>query len=278
MTGRLAIVVAAMLAALPASAADVKDLDSGPVVIGGYAFDHVIMVSGGFEEGDADKFLAATSGLSRVLVDLDSSGGLLNEGIDIGREIRVRQFATDVAPNRECLSACAFAWLAGTPRIADRSAVILFHHPWVIGNRDWDAAASAVLGAYLNSLGLSDKTIFFMTEKGKDEGNYLTEEIAEAYGIETVFTGEIAAENQQVAATKLVRGAKLLHCRLDRRVPYAGGDLCTEATAESITEVDVPPLYCGAWVPGYGNEFGAPTDRDHGAKIDCGVNPRARLQ
>jgi hypothetical protein len=51
MTARLSIVAAAMLAAAPAPAADVKELDFPPGVIGGYAFDRVIMMSGTFENG-----------------------------------------------------------------------------------------------------------------------------------------------------------------------------------------------------------------------------------
>jgi hypothetical protein len=116
-----------------------------------------------------------------------------------------------------------------------------------------------------------------LTEKGKDEGNPLDDETAQAYGIETVFTGEAAPVNRAIA-TKLVHGAKLLLCRLDRRAPYASGDLCTEATAEGISDINIAPLFCSAWMPGYGNEFGARTDRDHGMKVDCGSNIRARLR
>jgi hypothetical protein len=109
-----------------------------------------------------------------------------------------------------------------------------------------------------------------------DEGNPLTEETAQAYGIETVFTGEAGPLKRAIVTEKLVHGALVLGCRLDRRTPYASGENCVQGTAESNSVVDVPPLFCGAWVPGYGNEFGAPTDREHGVKVDCGVNPRAR--
>jgi hypothetical protein len=117
-----------------------------------------------------------------------------------------------------------------------------------------------------------------MTMKGKDEGNFLAEETAQAYGIETVFIGEAAPLNRAINTEKLVHGALVLVCSLDRRAPYASGESCVAATAESSIAADVPPLYCGAWVPGYGNEFGARTDREHGVKVDCGVNPRARLR
>ena len=245
----------------------------------GYVFDRVITVSGELVKGDADRFRDAISGADRILVELSSPGGLLGEGLDIGGEIRGHHSVTIVAPGWECASSCAFAWLAGTPRVAARSATIMFHHPWdVRGGHDFDAPTNALLGAYLGSLGLKSDAIFFMTEKGKDEGNPLTEETAQAYGIETVFTGEAAPLNRAVATEKFVHGALVLVCRLDPRAPYASGESCVAAAAESSTAADVPPLYCGAWVPGYGNEFGASTDRGHGVKIDCGVNPRARLR
>jgi len=275
----LAMVAAAMLAASQARAAEITERTSPNSVAGGYAFDHVVTISGELKKGDADKFYTAVSGFDHLLVELNGPGGLLEEGLAIGRAIRARHFATGVAPDWNCLSACAFAWLAGTPRIAGRSSVILFHHPYLSdADPDSAAAGSAILGAYLGSLALRDKAIFFMTEKGKDEGNFLTEETAQAYGVETVFMGKAASLNQAVATEKLVRGAKLLLCRLDRRAPYASGDLCTEATAEGISDINIAPLFCSAWMPGYGNEFGARTDRDHGMKVDCGSNIRARLR
>jgi hypothetical protein len=279
MRARLAMIAAAMLSASQAMTAEITQRDPGNDVIGGYVFDRVITVSGELVKGDADKFHMAISGFDHLLVELNGPGGLLEEGLIIGREVRARHFATGVAPDWRCLSACAIAWLAGTPRIAARSATILFHHPWHDeGTSDLDAAANAILGAYLGSLGLGETAIFFMTEKGKDEGNFLTEETAQAYGIETVFTGKAAPLSRAIATEKLVRGALVLVCRFDRRAPYASGESCVAATAESSIAVDVPPLYCGAWVPGYGNEFGARTDREHGVKVDCGVNPRARLR
>jgi hypothetical protein len=195
-----------------ARAAEITQRDPGNDVIGGYVFDRVITVSGELVKGDADKFHMAISGFDHLLVELNSPGGLLEEGLIIGREIRARHFATGVAPDWECSSACAFAWLAGTPRVAARSATIMFHHPWdVRGGHDFDAPTNALLGAYLGSMGLKSDAIFFMTEKGKDEGNFLTEETAQAYGIETVFTGEAAhlKRKRVIATEKLVRGAQV---------------------------------------------------------------------
>jgi hypothetical protein len=45
------MVAAAMLAATPAPAADLKELDYQHGVVAGYAVDHVITISGTFEKG-----------------------------------------------------------------------------------------------------------------------------------------------------------------------------------------------------------------------------------
>jgi hypothetical protein len=71
-----------------------------------------------------------------------------------------------------------------------RSSTVLFHHPRSIGgNQELDAVGNALVGAYLGSLGFGRPSIVFMTEKGPDEGNLLTEETAKAAGIEAFFTG-----------------------------------------------------------------------------------------
>jgi hypothetical protein len=44
------------------------------------------------------------------------------------------------------------------------------------------------MGAYLGSLGFGPPAIVFMTEKGPDKGNLLTEETAKDFGIEAFFT------------------------------------------------------------------------------------------
>jgi hypothetical protein len=85
-----------------------------------------------------------------------------------------------------------------------------------------------------------------MTEKGKDEGNPLNNETAQAYGIETVFIREAAPLNRAIATEKLVRGALVLGCRLDRRTERPMHREKTVCRARRSSVADVPPLFCGA--------------------------------
>ena len=52
----------------------------------------------------------------------NSDGGNLLAGIEIGKTIRLKSFATAVLDGLRCASACAFAWLGGSPRFMERGA------------------------------------------------------------------------------------------------------------------------------------------------------------
>jgi hypothetical protein len=129
------MVAAVMLAGSQAMAAEIKEDRS----LARPPFDSVVTVTGEIVKGDSDKFDAVVAA-RHPLVELNSPGGDLMEGLAIGETIRLRHLATYVAPNSGCLSVCAFAWLAGKPRGVDRSATVLFQRPRSVeGNQDLNA-------------------------------------------------------------------------------------------------------------------------------------------
>ena len=74
-----------------------------------------LTVSGGLKAGDEQRFLSAATNYSKGAVLLKSDGGNLFSGLQIGETIRLRGFSTGVAPGLPCASACALAWLGGSP-------------------------------------------------------------------------------------------------------------------------------------------------------------------
>jgi formylglycine-generating enzyme required for sulfatase activity len=146
----------------------------------------VVRLTGDIESGDDRYFrqalLAADS--DNVLVSLESDGGNLDAGIEIGRAIWFREAAT-VAEKGICASACALAWLAGRPRFMAPKARIGFHAPWH-GDPDRpeaSTAGSAVVGGYLRDLGLTSAAIAYINEPGPDEMRWLTAEDADTLNI-----------------------------------------------------------------------------------------------
>jgi hypothetical protein len=67
----------------------------------------LIFVSGEFQLSDWEKFADASLKVRTAVVVLESPGGNLISGIEIGRIIRNKKFATLVLGNTRCASACA---------------------------------------------------------------------------------------------------------------------------------------------------------------------------
>jgi hypothetical protein len=92
-------------------------------------------------------------------------------GLAIGRGVKRHNFSTFVPDKAMCVSMCALIWVAGFNRYYEDHARIGFHSMADVytdkGGRVVNKTASnggnALVGAYLYSLGLSDKAIYYMT-------------------------------------------------------------------------------------------------------------------
>ena len=161
----------------------------------------LVVVRGEIEHGDGDKFLEISENTERAAILFESPGGTLTDGLLIGRAIHARRFSTGVAPNTACASACALAWIAGSPRFMDPSALVGFHAAFIEkdGVRFESGAANALIGAYLFELGLRDDAIIFATSASPDGINWLTAEAANRAGIPVTF---LTTSGEQAEAGK----------------------------------------------------------------------------
>lgn len=125
----------------------------------------IVVLSGPIERSDAVTFAEKVSGIAKAIVVLDSPGGSVLDGISIGRSVRANGYDTAVPDQTLCASSCALIWLAGTRRFAEESSVVGFHAAYVYrqGKAVEVGAGNALIGSYLNNLGLSDRAIIFVT-------------------------------------------------------------------------------------------------------------------
>jgi hypothetical protein len=146
-----------------------------------------VMVSGTFQLNDGDLFKSKTAQLSgHVVVFLVGDGGNLIAGLDIGRFIRMKGWGTAVSPNTTCASSCATAWLGGTRRFAWPNSRIGFHAAYYFdpsGRPIEKGVANAILGAYLNELGLSYAAVAYITSSAPDSMQWLQQAHAAKVGI-----------------------------------------------------------------------------------------------
>ena len=168
-----------LFAATAAAAATitVQHPDDGPPLV---------IVTGEFEFSDVGAFSAAVAPLSKATVSFASDGGALLAGIRIGTLIRQKRFATLVADGATCASACAVAWLGGERRFIGSGANVGFHAAYVLkagGAVAQSAPGNAVLGAYLDRLGLSEEAIRYVTDAEPSTIHWMNNIEAAEHGI-----------------------------------------------------------------------------------------------
>lgn len=87
-----------------------------------------VLVWGGIGDGDAQRFAQALNTAGAIDdVEFFSPGGLLDEGLSMGYEVRRRSLATRVPAGARCASACNFAFMGGVVRSIDPGARFEVH-------------------------------------------------------------------------------------------------------------------------------------------------------
>jgi hypothetical protein len=148
----------------------------------------IVVVEGRLESGDEIQFRTQVGRLTKAIVAFDSDGGNLLAGIAIGKTIRVKSLATAVLDEQRCLSACAIAWLGGLPRLMGRTARVGFHAAYnkEAGRASESGVGNALVGSYLNQIGLSEIAVVYITQAAPTELTLLTLPDAEKIGIEVL--------------------------------------------------------------------------------------------
>ena len=166
-----------------ANAADIKRIEKG------LGQRDVITFYGEIVAGDDKKFLNAALQSDDAVVLLGGPGGLVRVGLEIGKIIRLKGFSTAVVSG-SCESACAIAWLGGLTRLMSSNGKVGFHAAYRV-NKDGSASesgrANALVGAYLNNLGLPEKAIDYITSAPPESMRLLNREDAQRFGIQVVF-------------------------------------------------------------------------------------------
>lgn len=160
----------------------------------------VVRMDGLIAEGDFGRFLSATAGASTVTLIVSGPGGLFDEAMQIGAEVRRLGFSTMVSANAFCFSACALVWIAGAERYMAPAAQIGFHDTYV----EYDGLPrraglqSPAVGEYLTDLGFGEDVVDFVTHPPPDDVTFLTPMLARGIGINVYLqTGDTVVTPEQ---------------------------------------------------------------------------------
>ena len=146
----------------------------------------LVTVKGELDLADTIEFRRKTEGLSEAVILLASPGGNAMAGVQIGKVIRQKRFLTVVPSRINCASACALAWLGGTPRFMAKDSQIGFHAAYVMkgGRPRASRVANEVIAAYLKQLALPRRTIAHITTAPPERLYWLSLDKARGLGIE----------------------------------------------------------------------------------------------
>ncbi len=167
-----------------------------------------VEISGTIERGDAQRVQAFLAGLPkgpRIVIELHSSGGSIEEALRLGRHIHASRIGTAVTgAGRECLSACALTFLAGrdtagrADRVKGRQSQVGFHaFRRIVPDKEFmvtdmhEAIASTqqtllAIADYLSAVDAGIEFMSMMLEKPWTSMTYLANDKAPALGVEIV--------------------------------------------------------------------------------------------
>ena len=132
------VLLSLWMTSAPAANISLAPLDNDPA-------HAIVLVEGQLLPGDENVFRSHVGRLTKAIVGFSSDGGNLLAGIAIGKIIRLKSFATGVLDGKRCASACALAWLGGSPRFMGRDAYIGFQQPMLIKGGEPRKPASVML-------------------------------------------------------------------------------------------------------------------------------------
>jgi len=88
-----------------------------------------LIATGMIAPGSAETFASEVNARGEYIktVVLNSPGGSVADALEMGRLIRARGFATEVEPNRICVSSCPLIFVGGVKRVAGAHSIIGVH-------------------------------------------------------------------------------------------------------------------------------------------------------
>jgi len=150
----------------------------------------LVVITGAIYLADKDEFLRKIAPLQSAIVSFSSDGGSLLAGLQIGETIRLKNFSTLVPDQARCASSCALAWLGGTTRFMGSRAQVGFHAAYDGQTHQVTSSGNALVGAYLNKIGLPYSAVVYITSASPDSIIWLSKPDAEKLGIEvSLFNG-----------------------------------------------------------------------------------------
>ena len=150
----------------------------------------LITLEGEIFDGDEFKFRKISAESDNAIISLNSPGGDFYPALKIGKLIRAMSYSTRVDNNSECNSSCSTIWLAGQYKYLAKDSRVGFHEHFDSKPSEHSGnkikLTYGLLGAYYQSIGLSDGVILYLLDFSEKPKKWLTIGNAEVYGVAVI--------------------------------------------------------------------------------------------
>jgi hypothetical protein len=154
----------------------------------------VVYLDGRIDAGAPVRLAQALEGVDgRIAIWLNSPGGNLFAGMQLGRVIRKHSASTHIIDSRtllpgECYSACSLAFLGGVYRFNDNGARYGVHRASLrggpkTGDPDLDQDLSSAIRAYVREMGVDERLVDLWLKARPDQMYVLSEREARGLGV-----------------------------------------------------------------------------------------------
>jgi hypothetical protein len=152
----------------------------------------LVYLDGRIDAGAPDRLSRALDGVNgRIAVWLNSPGGNLFAGMQLGRILRKHGASTHIIDHRtlrpgECYSACSLTFLGGVYRFNDNGARYGVHRASLgpgPGDADRGQDLTAAVGSYIREMGVDARLLDLWKKARPDEMYVLSQREAEALGV-----------------------------------------------------------------------------------------------
>jgi hypothetical protein len=196
----------------------------------------LVTVDGDLQANDGDQFRSKTSFLSKAIISFRSAGGSVVAGIQIGESIRLKGFTTVVAGTARCASACAIAWLGGTPRLMSPQARVGFHAAYSSETGQETGVGNGLVGAYLDKIGLPYSAVIYITQAAPNSMTWLSIADAEKQGIDVELLGSGPVDAPDAKEAMLIAPADREEARRKALAAINVGDLVLDDVTLSVLD------------------------------------------
>lgn len=140
--------------------------------------DKVMYINGEIQPSDVNQFFKLTLEHTDInIVDLNSGGGIVGDGMAISRIINIRGYTTRIRAESKCFSICSVMFLSGSKKYIHKDGYLGVHTAFDVRTNERNDKINSYIAWYFGHLGYGIGLVTMWLESEPTTVNFITAEI-----------------------------------------------------------------------------------------------------